>query len=86
MTDLDMWNAIVAFVLPLVVAAIIAKPWENWLKITISVFASLIVAGVTASLSGDLGANLTRSILVVLFGAMVAYRSFWKPLGVEGRV
>ncbi len=80
-----MLNAIVAFFLPAIVGLVIAKSWDNWKKILVGIVSSLVVAAITAYLSGNLVANLPRSILVILFEGMLVYRNIWKSLGFEGR-
>ena len=85
MTDLDLWNALVAFLLPLVISRINQEKWNNRTKVFATVVSCLIVSAGTSALSGDLTGNYVRSLLIIFWGAVTIYKAFWQPVGLRGR-
>ncbi len=80
MSNLEMWAAIVGFLLPPVLALIIQTGWSKQLQAVLA-FAACAVAGAgTAYFQGDLtGKRFVEAGLVVLVTALATYQGFWKP-------
>lgn len=80
MTDLDMWAAIVGFLMPPVVAALVQSAWASWARALFAFGVCTVGGGVTAALTGQMeGVSPARAVLVTLFSALTFYRVFWHP-------
>lgn len=87
LSDLDIWNILVGFFLPVAVSVIKQPRWSKPVK-TIAAFVVFVIVGfITAWLAGVLdGATIIRCILVVALSALTFYNSFWKPLGADAKI
>jgi hypothetical protein len=82
-SNLDMWSALVGFLLPPVVAVANRPTWPSWARAGVTVAGCVLAALGTAWLNGTFdGGDLTRSALVVGFAAFGTYRAFWHPSGI----
>jgi len=85
MSEADLWAAIVAFVMPLLVAMIVKQPWQDDLKALVAFVACIVFAAGTAYFSAELNAsNVIRDFLIIFVGGMTFWARFWRPLGVTG--
>lgn len=81
--DIENWNLIVGFFLPLVMSVLIQTKWPKWLQAVTLFVVSLIIAGIGQSLTGGLeGLSWLSSALVILVTAIATYHGLWKPTNV----
>lgn len=79
-SDLDIWAALVGFLMPPVIAVVNRPTWQPWIRAVVAVAANLVAGGMTAYLTGYLhGVSIIHAVLVVLFAALGSYRVFWQP-------
>ena len=84
MSNLAQWSAIVAFVVPIVLAFLNQSKWSAQIKAALFFAFSLAAAAGTAYLQGDLtGQRWLDSALVVVPAAAAFYHGFWKPVGLH---
>ena len=86
-SDLAMWTALVAFIMPVLVAVVQKPKWKQQTRALVTAGVSIVVGGGTVyftkpSLFDD-GTAMTTVILTVLVGSTAAYNTFWKPLGIR---
>lgn len=84
MANLQMWAAIVGFVLPIVMAVVNQSKWPSGLKAVAVFAASLLVSIGTVYLQGPADFTLDRWItasLTTLVTAIATYHGLWKPTG-----
>lgn len=80
MTTLDMWSAVLGFVLPLAVAFINQSHWTKPLRGIVAFLISLFAAFIEVWLRGEVTlTNWVRSALVVFLAAIATYNLWWKP-------
>jgi hypothetical protein len=80
MSNLVQWSAIVAFVLPPILAFLIQSKWSARVKAVVFFGVSIIAAGGTAYFQGDLtGKRWLDAALVIVSAAAAFYHGFWKP-------
>lgn len=83
MSDLDMWNLVAGFLMPLALSVIIQSGWSRAVQSVLAFAACLGMALVTTSLEGNLDfRNWVTSALTVLVATIIAYQGVWKPTGV----
>lgn len=83
MSDLDLWSAVVGFVLPLLIAVVTRARWSSELKGAVTVAACAIGGTMTALLNGGLhGASVIRAALVVAASTVLFYATLWHPSGI----
>src|SRR5512134_422089 len=82
MTNLAQWSAIVAFVIPIVLALLNQAHWPAQLKAGLFFVVSLAAAAGTAYFQGELtGKRWLDSALIIVPAAAAFYHGFWKPVG-----
>ncbi len=82
MTNFQQWALIVAFFVPIVVAAINREPWPAPLKAFVFFVVSLIAAAGTAYFQGDLtGKRWLDASLLIVAAAAAFYKGLHKPIG-----
>lgn len=87
MTDLEMWSALVAFLLPLVIAVIQQPRWSGPVRVGIMVVFCVLASLVTTALQGNLSTDRWfHSLLVVAIGTIAFYQGVWKPALVAPRL
>lgn len=80
MSRLDMWNLIVGFALPPLLAVVQQTRWADSVRALLAFAASVAASGVTVWLAGTLTAQgWTTGALTVLVAAVTTYHGFWKP-------
>ena len=84
MTDFEMWNLIVGFLLPPVLSVLQQTNWSDRLRAVIAFLACLLAGAGVAYFQGELtGKRFVTASLVVLVTAVATYRNFWKPTGIS---
>lgn len=87
MSNLLMWNLVIAFFMPLVVAAVQQPTWPSWLRVVVSGVAAVIGGLGTAYFNDDFNTgDIVGSILVVLVATIAFYKNWWKPTGVASAI
>ncbi len=87
MSDADLWAGIVAFIMPIVVAAILKENWSEAWKAIGAFVAFVVVAAGTAYFNGQLDPkNFVHDFLIIFNGAIIAFYGIWKPTGVAAWV
>lgn len=88
MSQLVMWNLIVAFLLPHVIAVIQQPKFSETLRAVIAAVVSIIGGGLTAYFNDDFGNwhDVVGSILIVLVGAITFYENLWKNTGIPQKI
>ena len=82
-SDIALWNIILGFLGPIIIAFVARPTMAPITKIIIQVLFSIFVGGVTVWLSDAFtGRTLVSSILLVLATSILSYKGFWKPIGV----
>jgi uncharacterized membrane protein YgdD (TMEM256/DUF423 family) len=80
MTDAQMYAAVIAFFLPLLMSVIIQTGWDKRIQAILLFVAVLIVSVGTLFFTGQLeGRSLISSILLTFVTAIAAYHGLWKP-------
>lgn len=84
MTDLMMWNLIVGFALPHLIAVVNQPTWSKRFRVATTVVISMVFGGITTYFNGDLSdtSTLVSSILIVLVAAISFYKNLWKQTGI----
>ena len=84
LSDIALWNIIIGFIAPLVVA-LVARPALNpWAKIAIQVAFCLVVGVITAYLYGQFdGRGIVSAVLLTFAVSILAYKGFWKQVTPE---
>jgi hypothetical protein len=78
-----MWNLIVGFVMPILIALLQQPGLKNWIRATITAVVSIVAGFLTAYFNNQLDfQNIVSSVLVVGVAAITFYKGFWKPTGV----
>jgi hypothetical protein len=79
--DLEMWNAIIAFLSATFILPIIQQPgWPTKVRALVTFVFCLIVGFITTWISGTFDAHdLITSVLTVFTVAIVAYHGFAQP-------
>lgn len=87
MSNLVQWAAIVAFFVPVVVAAINRRRWTARVKAVVFFAVALVAAAGTAYFQGDLtGKRWLDAALVIVPAAAAFYHGLFKPTGVTDTV
>jgi hypothetical protein len=87
MSDLEMWSAVVAFFLPLVIAVAQRPSLSGTARVVIMVVFCAIAALVTTWLQGDLNwSRWFHSLLIVTIATIAFYRGMWKQTGTTHQV
>ncbi len=87
MSELDMWNIVIGFFMPLVVALINQARWPATIKGLSSFAVCAAAAAVTVYVRGDWGAETwLRTVLVIFLTAIATYRLWWRPSEIAPRV
>lgn len=74
---------IAGFLVPLLVSLLNKVQWPSWVKGLVAIGMSLVVSFVVLLLNDRLSVdNIQMSLLLVLGGATVAYKYFWKGTGI----
>lgn len=85
-SEAAMWEALVSWFVPVIVAWINDDKWSGPIKVGVTVLVCIVVGLVTAIFTGGLSSvRLGTAILITLFGAMVTYKRFWQPVGLVNR-
>jgi hypothetical protein len=84
MSQLVMWNLVVAFALPHIIALVQQPRWSNTVRVVVAAVVSIIGGGATAYFNDDFHNwhDVVGSILIVLVGAISFYNNFWKHTGI----
>lgn len=86
-TNAELWAALVAAILPAVVAWVVRADWSAEAKGAVAVVTAVLAGAGTAYVSGHWsGEDILRSVLIVAFLSQVAYQTFWKPSGIGSRI
>jgi len=87
MSNLVQWSAIVAFIIPLLMALLKQTQWPAHVKAALFFGVSLIAAGGTAYFQGELtGKRWLDSALIIVPAAAAFYHGFWKPVGIAPKL
>ena len=82
-----LWTAIVAFIMPIIVASVNQSHWSRPIKTTVGALACLVASAIELLLLGQFHAsNWTLTFLAVFAGSITFFKGFWKPLGVADAV
>lgn len=81
-TDFEMWKVVAAVFLPLLIAVIQKQKWSGLVKAVLALVCCILIATGDAWVTGQLGPNTWRDILVVFFIVVTTYKGFWKPTGI----
>lgn len=74
---------IAGFLVPLAISLLNKVHWPSWLKGLVTIVLSLVAAFLVLLVNGKLSTdNIQLSLLLVLGGATVAYKWFWKGTGI----
>lgn len=79
----EQWDAVVGFVLPLLVSLINRPEWKSWVKATVALTASVAGGTVTALLAGEFtGSSWISSIGIVFASSQAFYHLWFKNSGI----
>lgn len=83
MSNLVMWNLLIGFLMPTVVAAIQQPKFSSPVRAGITFVAALIGGFLTAYFNDQFNfGDVVGSILVTGVSAITFYKGFWKPTGI----
>lgn len=87
MDNLTMFNLIVGFVSPIIIATIASPSWGKKARVTTTVAFSVITGGLIAFFGGEFnGVDITTSILITLVASITFYKGVFKPAGITQSV
>lgn len=87
MSNLVMWNLVVGFALPLLIAVLQQPRFSRQTRAFITVVVSVLGGLGTAYFNNDFqAADITGSILIVAVTAITFYKGFFQPTGVAGAI
>lgn len=82
MSNLQTWSTLVGLVMPVIVALLNQPQWKPWVKSAVAIAASVVAAGVTCELSGQLSvSDLAGSAITIATASIATFHLFWKPTG-----
>ncbi len=88
MSDLQMWEMVVAFISATFVIPVLQQPrWSDATRAVVTFLFSLVAGVITAYLEGSLGTirdfrTGVSAVLVFLVTAVASYKGFAKPIGI----
>ena len=83
MSNLVMWNLIIGFLIPNLIAVLQQPGLKKWIRAVITAVVSIVCGFLTAYFNDQLNfQDIVGSILVVGVAAITFYKGFWKPTGV----
>lgn len=86
-SNLAMWSLVVAFITPPVLAIIQQPSWSQAVRsIVMFLFAVVLGLGTAYFTDSFNGKDIITSILIVLVGAISAYKGFWQPTGIAPKI
>lgn len=84
MTELEMWSAIVGFLLPPVLSVIQQTGWSPRLRAVVAFVGCLVAAAGTVLIQGGwTWERWVEASLLTLVTALATYRNLWKPTGIS---
>lgn len=87
MSNFTQWALIVAFFVPIAVAAINREKWSARVKAVVFFVVSLVAAAGTAYFQGDLtGKRFLDAALLIVAAAAAFYKGLHKPVGTTDAV
>lgn len=89
LSNLDMWNLVVGFALPNLIAVIQQPRWSSRIRACVTGAVCVVAGLVSTLLAGthlDFGRALVTSILTVAVAAVSFYKHFWVPTGIAPAV
>lgn len=81
-SNLVLWSALVAQIMPPLIALINRAWWPSELKAGVAFVATLAAAAGVAYFQGNVTGDVVTSFLIIFTLATVMYRQFWKPSGI----
>lgn len=84
MGNLEMWNFLVGFFLPLALSVIIQSSFSQAVQAILSFAAATVASVGTVALTHGLhfDEHLVTSVLLIFVTSVATYKNFWKPTGV----
>lgn len=87
MTNIGIWSALIGVAMPLVVSLVNQSTWPKGIGAVVALGTSLIAAGVTCWVGGDLkGNDYINSAGLILISTVATYHLFWKPTGIAPKI
>lgn len=79
----ETWEAIVAFIAPVLVSAVVRVGWPLWLKVSTALLVSFVAGTVGAVIAGGFSwADWSTSLWTIFLGSQLFYHTFWKPTSI----
>ena len=82
-TNVQNWQLILAFLLPLLIAVINRRNWERSTKAVVMFVVALVATTITMYLNGDLddvtAQTYVGKVLFVIVATIAFYNGLWKP-------
>lgn len=83
MSNLVMWNLILGFVIPNLVAVLQQPRWSSSRRAVVTLLVCIVGGVGTAYFNGQFNlGDIVGSILVTAVAAITFYKNFWKPTGI----
>lgn len=87
MSDLQLWNVIIGFLVPVVVAVVTRPTMQPIVKIVIQIAFSVVVGFGTAFFSGIFtGRSIATNVLIIFAASVIGYKGFWGPTNFADRI
>ena len=87
MENLEMWNLVIGFLLPLAIAVPQQAKWSDAVRATVAFGICALAAVGTCYFSDEFtGKALVTSALTILVAAISTYKMFWKPIGIAPKI
>lgn len=87
MNELDMWNIVIGFAMPLLVALVNQWRWPATVKGLVAFAVCAIAAAVTVYVrDGWDGQTWLRTLMVIFLTAVATYRLWWQPSQIAPRI
>src|SRR5574343_563087 len=85
--DLQNWQVVTGFLLPLLMSVILQKPWSREVKAAVTFVVCYIVAAVQMWLDTGIDAShLFGNGLAIFVIAISTFYGFWKPTGIAPKL
>ena len=87
MSNLVMWNLIVGFLVPNLIAIVQQPKWSARARAIFTSVACIIFGGLTAYFNGQFNlGDIVGSILTMGVAAITFYKGLWQPTGVAPKI
>lgn len=83
MSTIAMWQLIIGALVPPLIAVAQRPKFPGWLRVSVMLVVAVVASLVTLAVQSDLDwHNWSRTVGLVIVGAIAAYHGIWQPSGI----